>query len=115
MSTSPSSSAGPQRWVVQVCQHRSCQRGGAEAVLEAFRQYQSPHIVVVESDCMGQCSSGPTVKVMPGHTWYCRLTPEEVASIVEQHLGRGEWVRDRLHPRFHPPETLPFPPSVDSP
>ena len=105
----------PQQRSVLVCQSRSCQRQGAEAVLAKFQRDAPDAVLVIPSDCMGQCSSGPTVKVMPGHTWYCRLTPEDVASIVEQHLGRGEWVRDRLHPRFHPPETLPFPPSVDSP
>jgi len=103
MAMSASSSGIPSRWLVQVCRHRSCDRGGSEAVLAAFRQHQSPSILVAESDCMGQCSAGPTVKVMPGNTWYCRVTSEDVPRIVEQHLGKGELVRDRLHPRFHPP------------
>ena len=103
MSLSPSSPIRPKRWLVQVCRHRSCDRGGSEAVLAAFRQHQSAQIIVAESDCMGQCGSGPTVKVMPGNTWYCQVTAEDVARIVEQHLQGGELVRDRLHPRFHPP------------
>ncbi|WP_228041199.1 ferredoxin [Nodosilinea sp. LEGE 07088] len=93
----------PQRWLVQVCRHRSCDRGGSEQVLAAFRQHQSSTILVTESECMGQCSAGPTVQVMPGNTWYCRVTAADVPRIVEQHLQGGELVRDRLHPRFHPP------------
>jgi (2Fe-2S) ferredoxin len=91
-----------KRWLVQVCLHRSCDRGGSAAVLAAFREHQSSTILIAESDCMGQCSAGPTVKVMPGNTWYCRVTAEDVPRIVEQHLRGGELVRDRLHPRFHP-------------
>jgi (2Fe-2S) ferredoxin len=101
MPTEPPSS-GETRWLVQVCRHRSCDRGGSEQVLAAFQQHQSAHILVAESDCMGQCSAGPTVKVMPGHTWYCQVAPEDVPKIVEQHLEKGVPVRDRLHPRFHP-------------
>lgn len=99
----PSSAPGhPKRWLVQVCRHRSCDRGGSAAVLAAFKDYQSANILVAESDCMGQCSAGPIVKVMPGNTWYCQVTAEDVPRIVEQHLKGGEPVRDRLHPRFHP-------------
>ncbi|PSN13641.1 2Fe-2S ferredoxin [filamentous cyanobacterium CCT1] len=100
--TSPSSAVTAKRWLVQVCRHRSCDRGGSAAVLAAFREHQSSTILIVESDCMGQCSAGPTVKVMPGNTWYCRVTAEDVPRIVAQHLQGGEPVRDRLHPRFHP-------------
>ncbi|TVQ07080.1 MAG: (2Fe-2S) ferredoxin domain-containing protein [Leptolyngbya sp. DLM2.Bin27] len=104
MTTSPDSSGDPSRWLVQVCRHRSCDRGGSAAVLAAFRQHQSGHILIAESGCMGQCSAGPTVKVMPGNTWYCRVKSEDVPRIVEQHLEQGKLVCDRLHPRFHPPE-----------
>ncbi|MGG6241640.1 (2Fe-2S) ferredoxin domain-containing protein [Nodosilinea sp. AN01ver1] len=96
--TTSSAAIRPKRWLVQVCRDRSCDRGGSAAVLAAFRDH---NILVAESNCMGQCSAGPTVKVMPGNTWYCRVTAEDVPRIVEQHLGRGELVRDRLHPRFH--------------
>jgi len=50
---------------------------------------------------MGQCSSGPTVHILPDDTWYCRLRPEDVAVIVEQHFGQGQPVAAYLHPRFH--------------
>ncbi|WP_035988053.1 (2Fe-2S) ferredoxin domain-containing protein [Leptolyngbya sp. KIOST-1] len=106
MAGSPASPALPKRWLVQVCRHRSCDRGGSAAVLATFREYQNSQILVAESDCMGQCSAGPTVKVMPGNTWYCRVTAEDVPRIVDQHLNQGEPVRDRLHPRFHPSDLV---------
>lgn len=69
----------------------------------AFRDHPSAHIAVAASGCMGQCSSGPTVRILPDDTWYCRLCPEDVAAIVSQHLGQGQPVVAHLHPRFHPP------------
>jgi len=101
MSLSPS--PAPRRWLVQICQHRSCQRHHAGAVLASFRRYQSHQVLVAESGCMGQCSSGPTVRVMPDNTWYCRVQPEHVETIVSQHLKGGKRVQAHLHPRFHPP------------
>lgn len=53
------------------------------------------------SECLGQCGSGPTVKVMPDETWYCQVKPEDVGEIVSQHLQGGKPVQRLLHPRFH--------------
>ncbi|NJL47608.1 MAG: (2Fe-2S) ferredoxin domain-containing protein [Leptolyngbyaceae cyanobacterium SM2_5_2] len=100
----PASAApNPKRWLVQVCQHRTCLGNRSDEVLAAFQQHQSEHILVAESECLGQCSAGPTVRVLPDDIWYCQLSPADVPSIVEQHLGQGQPVKERLHPRFHPP------------
>lgn len=91
-----------RRHLVTVCQHRSCVRNGAEGVLAAFQQHQSAELLVTSSECLGQCGSGPTVRVMPSETWYCRVTPQSVKQIVEQHLtGEGEPIEALLNPRMH--------------
>ncbi|MBE9182191.1 (2Fe-2S) ferredoxin domain-containing protein [Oculatella sp. LEGE 06141] len=95
-------SAPLKRRCVLVCQHRSCLRNGSEAVLVAFRQASAPGLFVNGSDCMGQCTAGPTVRVMPDGTWYCRIQPQDVPTIVEQHLQAGNPVEALMHPRFHP-------------
>jgi len=59
-------------------------------------------VLVSASDCMGQCSSGPTVYITPDRTWYCRVKPEDVAEIVVQHVQLNQPVERLLHPRFHP-------------
>ncbi len=87
---------------VWVCQHQSCLRNGSAAVLAAFQAADlPPDVGVLPCECLGQCSSGPTVRVLPEETWYCRLQPEDVPDVVEQHLKRGEPLADKLHPRFH--------------
>lgn len=105
----PGSGAGksPQRRCVLVCQYRSCSRHGAAEVLTAFQQAVPPGVFVTGSDCMGQCASGPTVRVMPEDIWYCHLTPADVPVVVQQHLYHDQPVAKLLHPRFHPVSDVP--------
>ncbi|AFY81460.1 (2Fe-2S) ferredoxin domain-containing protein [Oscillatoria acuminata] len=87
---------------ISICQHQSCQRHGSLAVLKAFEQTRLPPGVTVNgTGCLGQCSSGPTVKVNPDNVWYCRVTQADVPVIVEQHLENGEPVDALLNPRIH--------------
>ena len=92
----------PRRRVVLVCQNRSCLRSDADQVLAAFQQRLGPSVLVSSSECLGQCGSGPTVKVMPDDIWYCRVKPADVDDIVDQHWLGDKPVQRLLHPRFHP-------------
>lgn len=87
-----------------VCQNRSCQRNGSDAVLAEFKACTDdmPDIFVAESECTGQCSSGPTVRISPDQTWYCRVKPDDVSRIIAEHLEADTPVESLLHPRFHP-------------
>jgi len=87
---------------VFVCQYLNCQQNGAVEVLAAFQSQTVPHLEVVPSECQGQCNMGPTVRVLPDEVWYCRVKPEDVALICDQHLVSGKPVERLLHPRFHP-------------
>ncbi|MEM7648284.1 MAG: (2Fe-2S) ferredoxin domain-containing protein [Cyanobacteria bacterium P01_A01_bin.70] len=92
----------PQRYLVTVCQHRSCVRNGSAEVLAAFQQHQSATMMASASECQGQCGSGPTVRVMPTNVWYCQVKSTDVPTIVEQHLtAEGEPVTVLLNPRMH--------------
>lgn len=91
-----------QRYLVTVCQHRSCLRNGSDRVLAKFQDYQSANVMVNGCECQGQCGSGPTVRVMPDNVWYCQVKPEHVEAIVAQHLHGGEPVEAVLNPRIHP-------------
>lgn len=93
-----------QRRCVLVCQYRSCGRNGAAHVLAEFQAAVPAGVFAMESDCMGQCASGVTVRILPEGTWYCRIKPEHVPTIVEQHLCDNHPVVALLHPRFHPYE-----------
>lgn len=86
---------------VLVCQHQSCLRNGAAAVLAAFEATDLAGVEVQASGCQGQCSVGPTVRVLPDEVWYYRVRPEDVPAIVEQHLKNGKPVERMLNPRIH--------------
>lgn len=86
---------------VWVCQHESCCRQGSAEVLAAFEAYANETLKVEGVGCQGQCNLGPTVRVLPDETWYCRVKPENVSEIVESHLEGGEPVQKFLHPRIH--------------
>ena len=58
-------------------------------------------VSVVGSECQRQCNMGAIVRVLPDEAWYCRVKPEHVAAIIEQHLKQGNPVPALLHPRFH--------------
>ncbi|XCM34778.1 (2Fe-2S) ferredoxin domain-containing protein [Planktothricoides raciborskii GIHE-MW2] len=87
---------------VSICQYQSCQRNGSAEVLAMFQQLRLPEFTVSGCGCLGQCSSGPTVKVNPDDVWYCRVKPTDVPEIIEQHLQEGKPVDRLLHPRIHP-------------
>lgn len=91
-----------KRRCVLVCQYRSCTRSGATEVLEAFQAALPTEVLAAGSGCLGQCTSGPTVQVMPDATWYCQIKPSDVPAIVEQHLLHDRPVEKFLHPRLHP-------------
>lgn len=65
-------------------------------------EHPVPGVEVCAAGCQGQCNMGVTVRVLPDETWYCRVRPEDVPAIVEQHLQGGEAVERLLHPRMHP-------------
>lgn len=98
-STNP---AEPIPRCVRVCQNQTCLRHGSAKVLQAFEDTDISEVVIEASGCMGQCSIGPTVKVTPDETWYYRVQPQDVPTIVEQHLKGGQPVEEKLNPRIHP-------------
>ena len=84
---------------VKVCQHRTCRKQGAEEVLAAL---PAPNVTIAASGCLGQCGNGPMVLVLPEMVWYCRVLPQEIPRLVEQHLLAGKIVKKMLYYRFHP-------------
>jgi (2Fe-2S) ferredoxin len=91
----------PEARCILVCQHQSCLRNGSAAVLAAFEAHPVSGVKVEASGCLGQCNTGPTVRVTPDEIWYCRVKPSDVPLIVEQHLLGGKPVKALFNPRIH--------------
>lgn len=82
---------------VLVCQHRSCRKLGAAAVLAAFQIAPVSGFSVIGSSCLGQCGNGPMVLVEPEMVWYSRVHPDEVAAVIDRHLLGGQPIKAMLY------------------
>ncbi|MES0491526.1 MAG: (2Fe-2S) ferredoxin domain-containing protein [Leptospirales bacterium] len=86
----------------------SCGGFGGGAILESFRSEVfkaglEKDIIVTGSGCVGTCSRGANVMVFPEGKWYTAVKEEDVTTIVQEHLIKGNLVEDRNDPD---PETI---------
>ncbi len=92
--------SGEERCVL-VCVGGGCLASGSKAIGEAFREELARHglakrVRVVETGCMGPCSIGPVVRVLPDGTFYRGIKPADAGDIVRQHLMGGRPVEALL-------------------
>jgi len=64
---------------------------------ELERRGLDKEVMLVETGCHGMCEMGPIVVVYPEGSFYCRVTPEDVPEIVEEHLYKGRVVQRLLY------------------
>lgn len=78
---------------VLVCQHTTCMKDGAAAVMQALQAQPLSNVEIVASSCMGNCGNGPMVMVLPDQVSYSHVRSRDVAAIVAHHsppqLGRS--------------------------
>jgi len=68
-------------------------RGGPE-LLAALREAVAGRpalwdVAVTGCECLGPCFDGPNVVVYPDGIWYAGAAPEDVPTIVDEHLAGG--------------------------
>lgn len=86
---------------VLVCAGSGCVSNNAFSVVDEFKKEISKaglekEIKVVPTGCFGLCVAGPIVVVFPEGVFYCRIKPENVSQIVEEHLLKGRIVKELL-------------------
>ncbi|HPA58971.1 MAG TPA: NADH-ubiquinone oxidoreductase-F iron-sulfur binding region domain-containing protein [Synergistales bacterium] len=87
---------------VLVCKGTGCTASGAGSVYDALkreldRRGLDKEVMLVETGCHGMCEMGPIVVVYPEGSFYCRVTPEDVPELVEEHLYKGRVLQRLLY------------------
>lgn len=72
----------------------SCGALGGGALFDAFRdeleRRNLMEVRITGTTCMGPCDHGPTVVVYPEGVWYGKVTPADVAELIDSHTeARG--------------------------
>lgn len=81
------------------CSSAGCVSSGCESAREALKKALNKHGLTKECEvagtgCLGLCGEGPLVFIQTDQTLYQRVTPEVAQRIVEQHLLKGEIVKE---------------------
>ena len=87
---------------VIVCQGRSCRKYKAKKVFDNFKQHLPSDVELISVPCLGQCGNGSMVLIEPETVWYWQVHPDEVATVIKQHVIGKSPVRAMLYPKFHP-------------
>ncbi len=82
---------------VLICGGTGCTSSGSQSIQDAFveqleKNGLTDEIKIVQTGCFGLCALGPVVIVHPEGTFYSRVTAEDVAEIVSEHLLKGRIV-----------------------
>jgi (2Fe-2S) ferredoxin len=73
---------------ILICQHLTCRKQGAAKVLTVFKNTQLTGVSIEGCGCLGRCGNGPNVLTLPDRTWYDRVHPEDVGSIICRYVDR---------------------------
>ena len=78
-------------------------KGGMDLLLKFREEVKArglTDILVTKVGCTSQHATGPTVIVHPDGLWYQRVTPGDVAEIIEKHILGGQPVERLLNPEI---------------
>lgn len=81
----------------------SCGQKGCTEVAEEFYWHLQERqlfnsVQITTTGCLGPCGGGPSVLVYPEGVMYGNVTKDDVVTIFDQHLEKGDVVEDLLMP-----------------
>jgi len=87
---------------IMVCGGTGCKGSQGEALIDNLKLELEANalendIRVVRTGCFGLCELGPIVKVLPGEVVYIKVTPDDAAEIVSEHIMKGRKVERLLY------------------
>lgn len=96
-----------QRTHIMVCGGTGCVSADSLEIVEKFKGAlsdagYSDEVGVIKTGCFGFCGQGPIVKIHPDNVFYVKVSPDDVAEIVDEHIIKGRTVQRLL---YQEPET----------
>ncbi|WP_088228356.1 NADH-quinone oxidoreductase subunit NuoF [Desulfosporosinus sp. FKB] len=87
---------------ILVCGGPGCHSSGSPRIAEVLeeeldRAGLADQIKVFEPGCFGFCEKGPMIQIHPDNVTYCEVSPEDVSTIVQEHLLEGKQVERLLY------------------
>lgn len=93
---------GIEKHHIMVCAGTGCVASKSHIVRERLEKELAKRglekqVRVYKTGCFGFCKLGPIIVVHPQRTFYCKVDPEDVDSIIEQHILQGRTVEKLLY------------------
>ena len=90
--------SNPKRAIIKVCGKPDCMKQGGKALCKTLDKALSsgdwdPSIQVQLTGCMGKCSQGPNLVVMPDKKRYSNVTAQDVPQVLNQHFSTSKTAR----------------------
>jgi NADP-reducing hydrogenase subunit HndC len=87
---------------VLVCAGTGCTSSGSVKLLEKLKEEIAKiglqnEVRVIETGCFGLCAQGPIIKIYPEGSLYTRVSENDIAEIVSEHLYKGRPVTRLLY------------------
>ncbi|PKM93246.1 MAG: hydrogenase [Firmicutes bacterium HGW-Firmicutes-1] len=100
-------------YVINVCFGAGCVscdcKDIKDALMESLEKYDHVSKVIVnDTGCIGACYLGPSILVQPGDVYYVKLKPEDIDTIVYEHIVNDNIVKDKCYYDEKKERHLPF-------
>ncbi|GMQ61506.1 NADH-quinone oxidoreductase subunit NuoF [Vallitalea sp. AN17-2] len=87
---------------ILVCSGTGCTSSDSQVILkklerEVKKRHLGDKVKVFKTGCFGFCKLGPIIVVHPDRTFYCRVRPEDVDNILEEHIENNKVVERLLY------------------
>jgi (2Fe-2S) ferredoxin len=81
--------------IIKVCGKPDCMKQGGKAMCKMLDKALSsgdwdPSIQVQLTGCMGRCSQGPNLVVMPDKKRYSNVTAQDIPKVLSQHFSANQ-------------------------
>ncbi len=85
-----------------VCSGTGCKSSESEEIINSFNNLINEFgleddVQIVRTGCFGFCEKGPIIKVLPGNTFYVRVSPADTEEILKEHMVKGRVVQRLLY------------------